>query len=315
MDTLESSFFMISGFVIHNSLEKHKTLMAFYVARFRRIFPSLWIAIPFVFIFSNVLNQSFIAPIPISSLLPSLTLIGPDLLNEFLPTHFICTSSVLWSLFIEIQFYLVAGLIFFLVKKFNFNINLIIFGFFTLVLKIYFSALSQHSIEHFDNILPLNNHIRWFIAGSLIYSLRKNAKNLFLKSSFISTILINETLLNFNNSKFQLELLPTFITLVFYLAFYFVIAAKRKSRILTLPALVWLGGISYEFYLIHQAIGISILSKSREFDSQFTNNFLSFPLLLVVTFLVILLSAFLKQISNKIQEFFLKNSIPFLRII
>ena len=79
-------FFMISGFVILSSLERQRNLKSFAFARFKRIYPSLWIAIPVIYIICNILNQSFIAPIQHKSLIPSLTLVGPDFVNTLFHT-------------------------------------------------------------------------------------------------------------------------------------------------------------------------------------------------------------------------------------
>jgi peptidoglycan/LPS O-acetylase OafA/YrhL len=152
-------FFMVSGFVILRSLENQKNLTTFAIGRIERIFPSLLISVPVIFISCNWLNQSFIAPIPISSLLPSLTLIGPDFLNLVFNTNLVWTTGVLWSLFVEIQFYLIAGLLFFRLKKYEFVSKLFVFSLLLQFVAIFLHVFNFKIQSEMDIVLPLNKHI------------------------------------------------------------------------------------------------------------------------------------------------------------
>jgi peptidoglycan/LPS O-acetylase OafA/YrhL len=290
-------FFMVSGFVILRSLEHQRNFVTFASARIRRIFPSLCIAIPIIYIFCNLLNQEFIAPIPISSMLPSLLLLGPDFLNQLFSTQLIWTTSVLWSLFIEIQFYLVAGLLFFRLKQYNFITKLFVFAISVQSLKIFF-VLTKTETKTLDALLPLSNHIWWFFAGAICYKMLNSKKNRYLQSLSIVSILFNLILLNYESSKYNFNPIPSMMTIIFYLTFYLVTKMPKKMSFLRSIGLVWLGGISYEIYLIHESIGISVISKINQL-AVFPNILpLQVLLLTCVIINLIALSVLLKKISH-----------------
>ena len=292
-------FFMVSGFVILKSLENQKNLRSFALARVKRIFPSLWIAIPVIFVVCNALNQSFIAPIPLSSLLPSLTVLGPDFLNRLFSTNFTWTTGVLWSLFIEVQFYLVASVLFFKFKKFQFNSKLFVFALSIQLIRVILALISTESKEIFDDLLPLNKEIWWFLAGSIYYSLHSQRKNPYLKSILSVSILFNLLLVNLESSGFEIKPIASLIVFIFYLLFYLIISKSKKIRILRSSIFVWLGGLSYEFYLVHESLGVSALSKFNQIQGLAYNLKLSLLFLILVISGLLLISVLIQKLAKK----------------
>lgn len=175
-------FFMISGFVILRSLEAQTNFLSYAKARTMRIYPSLVLAIPLLYVTCNVLNQKFIAPIPLSSLIPSLTLLAPTFLNQLFSTQFVWTTGVLWSLFIEVQFYVAAGAIFFTLKKCDFLKKLLGFSMFLQFLSIFLSQSNHKYAKIFDALIPLHHYIWWFLAGSTYYKLINSSQSKILLS-------------------------------------------------------------------------------------------------------------------------------------
>jgi peptidoglycan/LPS O-acetylase OafA/YrhL len=292
-------FFMVSGFVILKSLENQKNLRTFAIARVKRIFPSLLIAIPLIFVVCNALDQRFLAPIPFSSLLPSLTLLGPDFLNRIFSTNYIWTTGVLWSLFVEMQFYFVAGLLFFKFKKFQFNSKLFVFALSIQLIRVILALISTDSREIFDDLLPLNKEIWWFLAGSIYYSLLSQRKNPYLKFILSFTFLLNLLLVNVDRSGFEIKPITSLIVFIFYFLFYLIISKSRKIRILQSSIFVWLGGLSYEFYLIHESLGVSALSKFNQIQGLAYNLNLSILFLILVISGLLLISVLIKKLSKK----------------
>lgn len=301
-------FFMVSGFVILKSLENQASLATFARARIKRIFPSLYIAIPVIYITCNLLNQEFIAPIPISSFLPSLTLVGPDFLNLLFSTNFIWTTGVLWSLFIEIQFYLVAGVLFFNLKKYTFVTKLFVIALSMQSLKIFLVLSESEKIKTFDALLPLHNYIWWFLAGATFYTILNSKKSYYLPTLIMISIFFNMIPLIYESSRVKYKLILCTIVIVFYLIFYFLTIKPAKIAFLRSSVLIWLGGISYEFYLIHESLGISVISKINQFGMTPGNSLIQFLLLTFVIAILIALSVLLKKLSDKSLILLLKLS-------
>ncbi len=297
-------FFVTSGFVILGSLEHQASFTTFINARFKRIYPSLCISVPIMYIVCNLLNQRFIAPIPVSSLLPSLTLLGPDFLNYLFSTNFIWTTGVLWSLFIEIQFYLISGVIFFKLKKFTFLTKLFVFAISLQLLKIILSISNVNAKYALDALLPINNYIWWFLAGATFWRIMNSQNSKRLQFLIAVSIFFNLLTLNFKSLEFKFSPVASFIIISIYVLFYCVTKHSIGVRFLKAKILVWLGGVSYELYLIHESLGISIISKINQ-STMFQIGLPAFIILLVIVIgIMISLSAILKYFSSLITKIF-----------
>ena len=68
------------------------------------------------------------------------------------------------------------------------------------------------------------------------------------------------------------------------------------------PALVWVGGISYEFYLIHESLSISALSKINQTGEIFNNPQIQLLLIFLVIAILTVLSSLLKRGAKILLE-------------
>lgn len=109
-------FFIISGFVIFFTLDNTDTFTAFWKKRFIRLFPSLLFASLITFLVLKIFNHQplFQGATSIANFLPSLTFIPPDMLNRITPKfNFAYINGSYWSLWPEIQFYVLASSLYF----------------------------------------------------------------------------------------------------------------------------------------------------------------------------------------------------------
>ena len=101
-------FFLISGFVIFNSLNRSLNFLIFIKKRYFRLFPSmLFASLLFFFLFpqQDILN-----------LVPGLTFVDPRIIHLITGINTKEISPLFWTLFIEFKFYYIAGLAYFFFK-------------------------------------------------------------------------------------------------------------------------------------------------------------------------------------------------------
>lgn len=290
-------FFIISGFVILQTLEKQSGFSSFLIARIKRIFPSLWISLVLILLIVNYLNQSVFAPIAYSSMIPSLTLIEPAFINYLFGTQFQWVTGVLWSLFVEIQFYILAGVIFFFLRKKPFLVKLFLIAVFVEIIKLLIIVFQINAELFLKSIFPLNGYLWWFLAGSGFYKLWIHESVKFARFAVMLSLISNLASLNFNGLNFHFNFALTFLTFLFYLLFCLLVVCPKTLKIFRNSGIVLLGGLSYEFYLIHEAIGVSILSEFNRIKILEGHFFLSILALLLTISGLIILSLMIQKVS------------------
>ncbi len=162
-------------------------------------------------------------------------------------------------MWVEIQFYVVIGLIYFINKK-NFIRNFI-------VISVFLSGLFY--ISHDTNLLPIkvewftrvvleifnfSKHALWFVIGVLIYKLYFGGKDYKI---FITTLLVIVLQLIFTNFATHIMLFTILCVFIFYSFLY----NQKLLKFLTGSIIQKIGIASYSIYLIHQNIGILIINK------------------------------------------------------
>jgi peptidoglycan/LPS O-acetylase OafA/YrhL len=106
-------FFIISGYVVSHTLLKSSNAKDFILKRITRIYPALWLILPIVFLGQKYIPYSIFAErSSLPNLLGSLTLIPPSVLNIPNVFYFDWLTLVLWSLKVEMVFYLLCYILF-----------------------------------------------------------------------------------------------------------------------------------------------------------------------------------------------------------
>ena len=252
-------FFVISGFVILMTLERCKSVLDFAVRRFARLWPSLIacatltaIAMPFIgFPEWKVTFPSYLV---------SITLTPPWLVGHFLHQKSVTwVDGAYWSLFVEIRFYALACLCYWLARKNFIRI--------WVILQMWISALTivasrSHSLAVLADQMVFLPYFPYFTMGVCLYKLYSGglSRNPALFGAVLSaaTVLMSSTLQwniwnNFN---------PTgnIITNLAIFAFFVLFAARSKLvDIFAWRPFAILGQASYSLYLLHQFIGIGLM--------------------------------------------------------
>ena len=277
-------FYLVSGYTIfmiyidrlHNKNDFNKYL----IKRFFRIMPLLYILIP-VYYFTFGLSLKFDSSLPdwyhIVSQYTLLFGFHPDTMSSII--------APAWSIFDEFLFYIVFSLILF---KFNirlFNGKIIIFlfimSFFTFVISnIYYS--DYINFKTFLFFSPLIQVYIFFMGGGIL--MFKNYIKI-TKFYFILTIIV---LLSYS-------LVLSSTTLSVYLTtvlFSIIILYLSQNTIKYNNILLFLGKISFSFYLIHYGV-IKVFENNNLFN---LNSYLAILIIFAIT--IFLSSLLYKYIEN-----------------
>ncbi len=252
-------FFLLSGFVILMTLERSKSFYEFIFKRWLRLFPAMLLVCIFLYATAGFFPERYGGQPELSSLVPSLTFINPYILNKIIPYSFVNLEGSFWSLYVEVAFYIIVGLIYF--KYSNRNCLKTIYALLAChFLAVILDLLNTWMIDLrlLRNIVKITNavgllYFGWFSIGMMLYQFREEHKRsvrvwifvLLLISSIITGYITRNTL----DAMVALFV----ITLIFPLILW----SKVLQRCLEQPFWIFLGFISYPLYLIHERTIVS----------------------------------------------------------
>lgn len=247
-------FFMVSGFVISMTLLRSVNARHFLLKRVVRLWPALFVALPIVWLVGNLLGPDMYER-SLSSLFTSFTLIDPIVINQAFPITVDWTTAVLWTMWIEIQFYLLAALLFFTFRG-RFLPGLTALTGVSAVLLLV--AELRPNMESLTAWLPASSaYLPWFLAGAIFHRIwtAGNVRRSDLLT--LGSVFALESWWLWYHAQAGAIWLPVF----FFLAFTAIVRRWRIARLLRVGGLVFLGEVSYEFYLVHDTIGVTVITQ------------------------------------------------------
>lgn len=268
-------FFMISGFVITMTLERCVDRREFMVRRFARLWPALFACVCIALSVTRLLPQGEPFRRGISSIVPSLTLVPPELWNRLGIPVAGYADGVLWSLWVEVLFYAVAALLFFRFRD-RFLTALTAFAGALTLLTFISSQLMTSTASHgglltsiankFDWFLatfPLNQHIWWFVFGSAMWMV-SNRRGGGTAWGISLTALGAQLWVSLSLAPWSAEQgrsgIPLAVMIVcLFLLFASALHLPSLQRVLGVGALALIGRASYCVYLLHQFVGLTLL--------------------------------------------------------
>lgn len=293
-------FFIISGFVIFYTLTNTTDLITFGKKRFIRLFPSMLVSSVVIYLFTLIYDVHNILPEAheLKNFVPSLTFIRPSIFSEISgffskKIQFEYINSSYWSLWPELQFYIVASLLFFYDKE-KYTRNLFVIAFSLIIIQnfilgnqeiynvspywgrivlLYLNILKQH--------FNIGSYIFYFAIGSLFYSLfflKENKEKVTTKLKLYIIILALLHIVVQHNISLILVNLVMISLFVAFIYFPNTISFFKNKR------LAKIGLCSYFLYLIHEPIGILIINTfgGKKYASAFI-----LPLLLIFILIII----------------------------
>lgn len=282
-------FFLISGFVILMTLERCSNYVEFLYKRWLRLFPAMFFVNIFIFVTSNFLWERPAGIPEFSSIIPGITFLHPSWIKLISGFSLKAIEGAFWSLFVEIHFYLIFGLLFFLFGK-----DLSILG---LILLYLINFLSSYFNVHF--LIKISSyfsfeHFGWFAIGALLFRYYTSKNKNFLLQSLLVSILVS--IISYFNNKDSIYFI-ILIFLLFYLPIYF----QGIQTYFQIKFLSWLGVISYPLYLIHENAMIAMIVKLHRYCEYIPD--------LLLPILPIIILIFIAQIIYSKIEPFIKSMI------
>jgi peptidoglycan/LPS O-acetylase OafA/YrhL len=255
-----SFFFILSGFILmYNYKEKFdefdlNQLKKFYIARIAKIYPihlfTFLLAVPYYF-FIPLKHESILY------IFQAITNIA--LIHSFIPFGNVSFNGVSWSLSDEMFFYLLFPFIIYYGFKLSLVNLLKLIGatwIITLVLALYIPSDGSFS-QWFFYFFPGTRIIEFLggmILGAFFLKVSSNSNNSFFLFScleiisltiFISMVIISPQFTQ--NLRYGLIFIPSILLIIFVFAFQ----KGFLSKLLSNKIFVYLGNISFSFYMIH----------------------------------------------------------------
>lgn len=235
-------FFIISGFVIFMTLERCGSLIEFWLRRFARLYPAYIVAMALTFCVSNSIGPNEFASTP-ADFLVGLTLATPFVAGA----RFV--DQVYWSLVIELQFYIVIGLIYVAaIKRFSAAWALYVGA--VLACWLVGKSYGLHVLVSLANrafLLPYLAHFTLGIAFYFRYSGRERSWRALALVALLTYVIVAGRAPSAWHAAHALMVL------------LFVLFLWGKLGWLAIQPLRFLGEISYSLYLIHANVGITLI--------------------------------------------------------
>jgi peptidoglycan/LPS O-acetylase OafA/YrhL len=214
-------------------------------------------------------------------------------------------SSSYWSLWVEIQFYFLASLVYFIFPKrfyfILFLITAIVVSANFLLSFCYLDSWLIVKLKLLRSVFNLISALPFFCLGSIFYIFYKNnasqiKNSFFLKISFIFFV----SFLALNNAQ-DLRFLG--LILFFILLFFLMIYYQNSISFLNNKLLNAIGVSSYFLYLIHENIGVFLIHENL----LKLNNFYFIQSILIIGFLIIISILFTRYIEKYVIQFLKKR--------
>jgi peptidoglycan/LPS O-acetylase OafA/YrhL len=228
-------FFTISGFAIFFTLDRIATVADFVVNRFARLYPAYLVAMLLTLSIEYLAQatQLLIGPVAI---LANFTMLQGF---AFLPE----VDGAYWTLTVEIAFYfcMIAIWKFAGIRRLE-----PVLAVWLLIRWLYWAWPDMP--ERIIMLLVLR-YTPFFVIGILAYRLWRGQRSLWQQAPYAALALLSiATMETWDVTIVGCALLLAFVALI-----------HGHLRFLAWHPLVWLGGISYSFYLIHQHVGFVVM--------------------------------------------------------
>jgi peptidoglycan/LPS O-acetylase OafA/YrhL len=245
--------FVISGFVIVLTLERCRTLFEFAVRRFSRIWPALTLCCCITYLVLSILPNPPWKP-SLLYFLPSLTTIAPQILNAlFGVDKFDYMDGVYWTLWVDMKFYALIGVLYFTFGT-SYRKPLLI-GSVAVIAAFSLATLykSELVILLLKNLL-IAQFVPWFLLGIGFYYMHKDNSDWY-EQPILWVALAGMELQELLAGSPLRALLALIVPVIFYAA----MMVPPVTKVLSSRILTSIGAASFCMYLTHQRVGVGFM--------------------------------------------------------
>ena len=249
-------FFVISGFVIALTLQSSKAPYEFAVRRMSRLVPAMVVCSLLTFAILHMINTPFADARRVGwqGFLPSWTFTSPQLWHWLLPeAKFI--DGAYWSLFVEIRFYILISMVYFAASRKHCSKIMLAICLIAAVADYFTATIGAEMANRVIRLLFFPDYLPLFVVGVFTFELFRGQRSV-------------TSLLGFGLSAgvaIAMAVTKSFGTgvAIFGIISLFVILIVNRDLLafLNCKPLNWLGVCSYSFYLLHQNIGMIIITQ------------------------------------------------------
>lgn len=286
-------FFILSGYLIIQSLDRSKDFLSFWKKKMRRLWPALLVSSIMIFFICEVLDRGNVMPMwhDWQNLLASITFISPDLFGK-LGWNVNYINGSYWFLWVEIQFLFVVSVIFFLSRK-NAKRNILMV--FTLGYIVLYIAqrvianvqttnrlgieMSNALITGFSEWFGIFNFFRYspfFLLGIMFFLLRTNQERKIVLY-FILSVVVQMGCETWRWTSAQLG----WISVIVILWNMWTLWGEGIQNTQWMDKIAQLGTASYFVYLVHEPIGVMIINSTKTYEEWIN---MVIPVALIILF-------------------------------
>ena len=285
-------FFIISGYVIFMTLDKSSNFFRFIVQRWIRLFPAMLLATILIWTLSHWLPYRPGGIPRLIDLIPGLSLAGANFVSAATGIDTDGLERGFWSLYVEFRFYLMFGILFFVVgRQRAFQLLFIL----SLMLLAAIEVTSLHGgawaarAESLCGKMLIGFYLPWFLFGMYAYLYH------FKQHRWLPVVLIG------NAVAYNVESTGTVIvTLALPLLVFLLFVLPPLQSIFRTRLLLFFGAVSYPLYLINDSLGRGMIRGGYEA----LGDRVPFELISLFVLAVILVPAWImaKYLEPKIQR-------------
>ncbi|PTV44523.1 acyltransferase [Acinetobacter oleivorans] len=278
-------FFTVSGFLIFWAYDRNQNIKKYSINRILRLYPALYVCL-FITIFLLIFFSSFSLLVHSSFYL---WLIGQLTVLQFYTPELLkfwgvgTPNGALWTITVEVQFYILVPIIFFLMKRLKGAVVLFLLCVLSLMANFYFGSLNENIIKKIS-IVSIIPHLFNFLIGSSFYifwtKLSKFIENKFIVwfTIYVVYFLIFGVYLGKEIHAYEMTNIFQVITTVLLSLVTLSLAFSHKNLS---NNLLKHNDISYGLYIYHMLVINTLVAIS----------FLHEPLYIPLTFIVTIILA------------------------
>lgn len=246
-------FFVISGFVITLTLHRCASFMEFLVRRFARLWPPMLLCACLSYIVLSVIPAN---PFPVSprNFLPSLTFIDPYVFDVLLHRgDFDWMDGAYWSLFVEVQFYALISLVYFLGPR-RFVSSFLLLSSVVMACGPLATLLGMRKLDAIVETSMLPRYLPFFVMGVGFYRAHIGQRmRPFIALGLLG--LLSQVTVTDRAEATGIILSTAFVVTIAWLG----IRTGRGRSALSTRWISTIGVASYSLYLLHQRIGVAVI--------------------------------------------------------